>query len=366
MHSRPFRGILGAALLLAGLGPDLQPPPRAPPRPEEIEALAVELTGAGINMLELAEHVGQDLHEFVRVGRQCLGIFKMLLAQGQRVTVVADLVRKHDELVGAIPAAGTERAIRLGGDRSATAGFLEVTGRRGPGIQLRDERTRVGEPLRILAQYAGMTSVELGEIERGLRVPTSQQWAALQVALPDLGPMEAPPTEAERSPVLAVGEVNYAAELEARRKLADEQRPIDPTLNHQDWGWCARCRLERYEDGHDRLCAWCWERRTEAKRRVERDLVLRTRHQEPAPGSARARLRDETARLEAALHPTDQCTCGGEGRCEWCVMDQRRGLREARLERRRLGTTEAGYGAELTHKRETRRAKQARKARRGW
>jgi hypothetical protein len=81
-------------------------------------------------------------------------------------------------------------------------GVLEVNGRRGPGRQLRDERERVGELLRVLAAYAGLTTVELGEIERGIRIPTAEEWAALQVALPELGEMEAPPTEAERSPVV--------------------------------------------------------------------------------------------------------------------------------------------------------------------
>lgn len=41
----------------------------------------------------------------------------------------------------------------------------------GPGRLLRDERERVGD------------------IERGVREPTPEEWAALQVALPELGPM---------------------------------------------------------------------------------------------------------------------------------------------------------------------------------
>ena len=82
------------------------------------------------------------------------------------------------------------------------ASVLEVNGRRGPGRQLRDERERVGEPLRILAAYTGLTAVQIGEFERGVAVPTPEQWAALREVLPDLGEMEAPPTEAERSPVV--------------------------------------------------------------------------------------------------------------------------------------------------------------------
>ena len=319
MRPRPFRGILGAALLLCGLGPDLQPPPRAPPRPEEIEALAVELTEAGINTLELTEHVGQDLHEFVRVGRQCLGIFKMLLAQGQRVTVVADLVRKHDELVGAIPAEGTERAIRLGGEPPppgvparfnpeprfrgqplpvghGTVGFLEVNGRRGPGLQLRDERERDGEPLRILAAYTGPTVAEPGEIERGKAVPTPAQWAALQVALPNLGPMEALPTEIDGS------RLEIAMEDEGRKR--------------------------------------------------------------------------QKTQLNRLLHPAGRCTCGVGGfggTCDWCVMDRRRMLREARHVRRterdqdepRRDVVLASM-SESERKAKHRKARAKVKARRGW
>ncbi len=323
MRPRPFRGILGAALLLCGLGPDLQPPPRAPPRPEEIEALAVELTEAGINTLELAEHVGQDLHEFVRVGRQCLGIFKMLLAQGQRVTVVADLVRKHDELVGAIPAAGTERASRLGGDRSlaegpvkfnaeprfrgqplpvghGTVGFLEVTGRRGPGRQLRDERERVGEPLRILAAYTHLTVVELSDIERGQAIPTPEQWAALQVALPELGDMEAPPASVERSPVLTVGELR-----ERGVSLPEHYRP-----------------------------------------------------------EMRMQVGFDSAIIDRALHPNGRCVCMGEGTCKWCTETARREAEEAAAEKARqtvLAQRQARRPEQVQH----RRAKQARRRRTG-
>lgn len=66
----------------------------------------------------------------------------------------------------------------------------EPEARRGPGRQLRDERERVGEPLRIIAAYTGLTAVEIGEFERGVAVPTPEQWAALQDALPGLGAME--------------------------------------------------------------------------------------------------------------------------------------------------------------------------------
>ena len=30
----------------------------------------------------------------------------------------------------------------------------------------------------------------------------------------------------------------------------------------------------------------------------------------------------ERERAQAALHPNGQCTCAGEGRCEWCVKTE--------------------------------------------
>lgn len=62
----------------------------------------------------------------------------------------------------------------------------------------------------------------------------------------------------------------------------------------------------------------------------------------------------------ALLHPAGRCACGGGGGgdCE-CVMDRRRSLREDRWERRTAASN-------VERKREVRRAKQARKARRGW
>ncbi len=59
----------------------------------------------------------------------------------------------------------------------------------GPGRQLRDERERAGASLRHLVAHTHMSTVELGEIERGILVPTPEQWALLQAALPGLGPM---------------------------------------------------------------------------------------------------------------------------------------------------------------------------------
>lgn len=83
------------------------------------------------------------------------------------------------------------------------------------------------------------------------------------------------------------------------------------------------------------------------------------------PETARPRTKAEQERdratMDAFLHPAGRCTCGGGGGgdCEWCVMDRRRALREDRWERRTAASN-------VERKREVQRAKQARKARRGW
>jgi hypothetical protein len=295
---RPFRGVLSAALLLAGLGSIPTPPPREPePDQREFDAMLAKLAEAGVDGPALLEQCGGFRHEFMRRGlielaardlaRQ--GVYDIASARDildhmsqmpddTRISMFERLGPPKKPIPVALPISGKGRV-----------GVLEVRGRRGPGRQLRDERERVGEPLRILAAYTGLTTVELGEIERGLRVPTPEQWEALQVALPGLGPMEAPPTEAERRPTIP-------AEV-----------------------------------------------------------------------------------VDAALHPAGRCTCGGGGTgdCEWCVMDQRRELREARRARRLGDMSEAvdteaaqrelaaARQAERDRKREAQRAKQARRRRTG-
>jgi len=210
----------------------------------------------------------------------------------QRLTKRRELV-VHDDLVPAEPTAGQRAKINRWYEEAMQRGkltspaevgamrVLEVTGRRGPGRQLRDERERVGEPLRILAAYAGMTPTQVGEFERGVVVPTPEQWSRLREALPGLGDMEAPPTEAERSPVV-VG-------------------------------------------------------------------------------------------IDRALHPAGRCTCVQAGTCEWCEMNRRRELREARAERRReekaLRARHAELamaGAPVEQPAKRNRSRAAKKARRGW
>lgn len=308
MHSRPFRGLLASAALLAGLGVDLTPPPREPePTQAELDALLAQLAAANIDGLALLERCGGYPAEFMRQGLIELAA-RDLAQQGVMDIAGARDVLEHmsqlpdeakfdmlDRLGSKIQRHAEKPRLEITGV-GGTAGYLEVKGRRGPGLQLRDERERVGEPLRILAQYTGMTSVELGEIERGLRVPTPAQWAALQDALPELGEMEAPPTEAERSPVLTVGELR------------------------------------------------------------EGGVVGLPEHYRPG-------MRMQV--IDRLLHPAGRCTCFGEGECAWCKETARKEAEEQRAELARLAT-KAARQARRTEQRETQKAKARKTKRRGW
>lgn len=316
---RGYRGILGAALLLAGLGPDFQPPPRPrepepEPEPEpttaELDAMHAALIGAGIDAGRLAADMRGWPGEFMRRGRI------ELAARDLTATGVADLDRnraaleqatgltydEHAALLDRLKACTSEsvftaRQLREAGvtmtpglpddlrlrvgapiaiaddiydpDMSPEAqakreDWFNKLNPRGPGLQIRDVRERRGMSLRDLAARLELTVVELGEYERNIRPVPPQLWAKARTVLPAL-PETMPPETA----------------------------------------------LPRSFTGTERL-------------------VLN---------------------VDASLHPAGRCTCAGEGQCEWCVMDQRRAAKAAEKPAR---------------KRETRRTKQARKARRGW
>ena len=124
---------------------------------------------------------------------------------------------------------------------------------RGPGRQLRDERERVGEPIRILAAYTGLTAVEIGEFERGVAVPTSEQWAQLQDALPGLGAMEAP-TRAVQATAGELRErgLTLPADIPDRTRMVvgiDTGRSLHPagrcTCGGGGGGSCEWCVMDR-------------------------------------------------------------------------------------------------------------------------
>lgn len=132
-----------------------------------------------------------------------------------------------------IPAAGTERVVRLGDDRSTTvdvvlrtpmcelasgselARLQEETQRlvarqRGPGLQIRDACERARMSLVYLARCLHISHVEFGEYERQIRPVTPELWDRARAILPDL-PGAMPPETARRP----------EAEIERERAAVD-------------------------------------------------------------------------------------------------------------------------------------------------
>jgi hypothetical protein len=241
-------GLLSQALLMLGVVPMADAVARMAEQEErELAEVTRNLAAAGLDAEQIKLAFGES--EFVNRARLCLEVDHILRASGQGGDTITVISMARDLL-------GPERPIvSVTAPPAGKASLLEVSGRRGPGRQLRDERERVGEPLRVLAAYAGLTAVELGEIERGVRIPTAEEWVALQVALPELGPMEAPPTEAERSPI-----------VRARSEVAD--LVLHTRLLHP----AGRCTC-----AGDGTCEWCVMdlRRTkrEDRQRRRRGLV---------------------------------------------------------------------------------------------
>lgn len=318
---RPFRGVLSAALLLAGLGSIPTPPPREPePDQREFDAMLAKLAEAGVDGPALLEQCGGFRHEFMRRGLIELAA-RDLARQGVYDIASARDILDHmsqmpdDTRISMFERLGPPKkpipvALPISG--KGHVGVLEVRGRRGPGRQLRDERERVGEPLRILAEYTGLTVVELGEIERGLRIPTPEQWAALQVALPELGPMEEP-REVDR--------------LRAETARLERERPLHGVAHA-----VAMSSIGRFA--------------SEAAQRHEAE-------------QARNRM------MESLLHPNGRCVCFGEGTCAWCKETERRLAEEEAREKARAATL-VERKKRRPQKAEHRRSKSAKKARRGW
>lgn len=205
---------------------------------------------------------------------------------------------------------------------------------RGPGRQLYDERKRVGEPLRILAAYTGMTELELSKIEEGKIVPTPEQWEALQGALPDLGAMEPLPQAEELLSDSSRTPPPWPPSTKPQRGPGQQIRDARTSDRAR---WSLRDLAECLEIPHVELSEI--ERNI---RPVSLELWAKARELLPElpevmpPETARPLTdgdREQARTFDAFLHPAGRCTCGrgGGGSCEWCVMDQRRTKREDRL-----------------------------------
>ncbi len=234
MIGRHRIGLLAQALMLLGVGPVVGEAASIAARKErELADLMGDISAAGLDAVEIKLAFGE--REFMVRARLCLQVNRVLQATEQVgkthdvISLVRDMLGQERPAITAPP---------MGSDVQ-----IKAAGHRGPGRQLRDERERVGEPLRVLAAYAGLTPVEIGEIERGIRIPTAEEWAALQAALPELGEMEAPPTEAERSPVV----IDQSLSAAAAPRGAGLDRAIHPAgrCTCAQQGTCRWCEMDR-------------------------------------------------------------------------------------------------------------------------
>ncbi len=378
MRPRPFRGILGAALLLAGLGPDLQPPPRPrepepEPEPEpttaELDAMHAALTEAGIDAGRLAADVRGWPAELMRRGRIELTTRDLTTAG------VADLDKNRAALEQATGLTYDEHAALLKRVKARvsesvfTARQLREAGvTMTPGLP-DDMRLRVGKGLTISRDgelveitepsdlrvgfkvdpasppetasgegklvHAGLDgSIDLSGFKPGERVTvkTPEGATLATVVIPAAGSPAISTTRLPRGPGLQIRDVRERRGMSLRDLAARLEIPV--------------VELGEYERNFRPVGPELW-----AKART----VLPALPETMPPETALPRSFTGTERLvlnvDASLHPAGRCTCAGEGQCEWCVMDQRRAAKAAEKPAR---------------KRETRRTKQARKARRGW
>lgn len=410
---RGYRGILGAALLIAGLGPDLQPPvrPREPePEPEpttaEVDAMYAALVAAGIDAGRLAADVRGWPGEFMRRGRIELAA-RDLTAAG-----VADLDTNRAALKQATGLTYDEHAALLERVKSrASESVFTVRQLREAGVTMTpglpdDMRVCVGKGMTFSRDGELVEITEPGDLRVGFKVNLSEPQTIDLNPMYELGAREVTLGDAAGRPLAHITLADRAVDHVSTTRPALSYDPVPrfrdqevlrgPGLQIRDARTRARLSLRDLGDclGIPHVELGEIERNL---RPVSPDLWKLARVYLPAlpeampPETAPMHQVGQDVRriLDRYLHPAGRCTCGAgggdAGTCEWCVMDRRRSLREDRLTAR---ATSAKYqqnrgeddpgptleeatmlhlrDAEREHKREVRRAKQARKARRGW
>lgn len=378
MHHRPFRGILGAALLLAYGGFDTSAAEEAARREAQLakrRTIATLFAGDGPHSVEECEAmlrvVGDDqglAETAIWIARDAnvdLQQAAMLARDGgqelvnlKRSTELRDLTlfNREPAAFDDIPTfCGVPLARRMpDGSLSTTRPTIPYTFAVG-----RDRSVR--QAITLDNGIVGWRDIETGEQEL---TGTADALRAAGVVL--------------------------AADIPGDRRLTVRAPvPRGPGLQIRDARTAARMSLRdlgvRLGIGHVELGEM--ERNL---RPVGPELWAKAREALPAlpeampPETVRPRAERQVLNVDASLHPAGRCTCGGGGggTCEWCRMDQHRVKREERKRGRavlRRPVAEMKGDPELNsmlqegilaydraRKRLTRQAKQARKARRGW
>jgi len=166
--------------MLLGVGPVVGEAASIAARKErELADLMADISAAGLDAVEIKLAFGE--REFMVRARLCLQVNRVLQATEQVgkthdvISLVRDMLGQERPAITAPP---------MGSDVQ-----IKAAGHRGPGRQLRDERERI---------------LQRGPLIRG-------RDADAPLALPELGEMEAAPTEAERSPAVIDQSLSAAA-----------------------------------------------------------------------------------------------------------------------------------------------------------
>lgn len=363
--------------LLAAAGVDLRTPE---PDIGETEKVMRELAAAGIDLTSVHEAAG-GFARVVAVGRTCLEMQVALRRLGIETTDVGRL-RKHHEMV--------EWQTEFGRRYGAIAG----TGAAPPHVQaaaraFADYEARCAKE----AALCGCGPAGVAQLDADLRgvpveMPTASETFAAFRGL-DRRAMTREQIMAEQGDMTpkihSVGGTLQIIESTLRgpglqiRDARERARMSLPYL--------ARClyishvELSEIERNIRTVTPELWDRARAILPELPFAVPPETA-QRPA-----GELEQERAVVDAFLHPAGRCICGGDGTCEWCVMDKRRDLREARRWRRlsyesmgecrcgmhcppyqgcRDGEADPPAVTERARKREAQRVKQARRRRRGW
>ena len=259
--------------------------------------MAGELAAAGISGLEVFEHVGHDACEFLRVGRTCLEAHAGLRKLGLESTHVPRLLLHA-------------RMVRAQEDFGRRCGPLA-----GAGMAL--GLPTMQPVLQRFVDYEARCAREVSLCSCG---PTGV--AQLDSELRGL-----PPAHQEAAET-------FAALRDLNRRVGQGEFQIGDGITGS------------------------------AKAFREAGAVLSQDIPDDRRVTMRAPIREVDRVVEKSLHPCGRCTCGVGGfggTCDWCVMDWRRMLREARHVRR----TERDQD-ESERKVKHRKARAKLKARRGW
>lgn len=171
-------GLLAQALMLLGVGPVVGEAASIAARKErELADLMADISAAGLDAVEIKLAFGE--REFMVRARLCLQVNRVLQATEQVgkthdvISLVRDMLGQERPAITAPP---------MGSDVQ-----IKAAGHRGPGRQLRDERERVDEPLRVMEAAPTEAERSPAVIDQSLSAAAAPRGAGLDCALHPAG-----------------------------------------------------------------------------------------------------------------------------------------------------------------------------------